>query len=931
MAVHVYRLDNGLTVYLSANHETPRFFAQIAVRAGSKMDPPDATGLAHYFEHLMFKGTDRLGTLDFASEKPLLDRITELYERHFAESDPEKRKEIYAEINRVSQQAARFAVPNEMDRLYSAMGAGHLNAHTWLEETVFETELPANRLRQWARIEAERFRRPVMRLFHTELETVYEEKNRALDNKERALFYAVEETLYKVHPYRQPTLGTIEHLKRPSIKKIYEFFNTWYVPENMCIAISGDIDPVEAIQLIDAEFSAWKPGKAPRPKYPREKPIKNVERVTVRFPGEEKVLLAFRTVPFAHKDREALMLLDMILDNSVAGLINLNLVQTQKVRAAGSYPFFYNDAGAQYLWAVPKQGQTLEEAEALLLAELEKLRRGEFEDWVIPAIITDFKKRRKQELEDNEKRAARMAGAFLHGESWVHNVEEIARLERLTKKDVVRVAQKYFSGGYVAGWRRDGPPDVPQIEKPQIDRLDIDPSRQSEFGRAVLAMAVEPIEPKFVVRGEDYKVLPFAPGVDFYWAPNPLNDLFTLTLSVDKGFDQDPRLRTAAQLLEKSGTPRFDNIALQKEWYKLGTEFSIEVGDDETRISISGLDENLEPSAALLFELLREPRADRATLDELVKIILAQREDAKKDPHSVHRALVLFNRLGADSEFLKVPPSDRLRALTVSDLHSLTTGLLTLKHTIEYTGSLNPEAAMAIVGRHHKPAAHLADPPPYHRETIRKPAGTEIYFIPKETAQAQIRLECAAGTVSETLMPAIELYNDYFAGGMSSVVFQEIREARALAYAAGALFAPGSRAGDENLMIGALGTQADKTPEALRAFIQILNDLPLNEERFEQSKATLDNQYRTQRLGFREVIAAARAWERLGLPGDPRPARWQAIRTATMDTLRKFQNDFIARRPLLISILGDKSRIGLGEIEQMGPVRELQLKDIFVE
>src|SRR5262245_21205640 len=135
MAVQIYQLANGLTVYLTENHETPRFEAQLAVRAGSKHDPAESTGLAHYLEHMLFKGTAAMGTLDFAKEKPHLDRITDLYEKHFHQTDPEKRKAIYAEINKESQLAAQYEIPNEMDKLYKGMGEEGLNAHTWHEET----------------------------------------------------------------------------------------------------------------------------------------------------------------------------------------------------------------------------------------------------------------------------------------------------------------------------------------------------------------------------------------------------------------------------------------------------------------------------------------------------------------------------------------------------------------------------------------------------------------------------------------------------------------------------------------------------------------------------------------------------------------------------------------------------------------------------
>src|SRR5438445_3399017 len=454
MAVQIYRLENGLTVYLTENHETRRFEAQIAVRAGSKQDPAESTGLAHYLEHMLFKGTTRLGTLDYEKEKPHLDLIIELYEKHFHETDPEKRKAIYAEINRESQRAAQFEIPNEMDKLYKAMGEEGLNAHTWHEETVYQVNLPRNRLEQWAIIESERFQHPVFRLFQPELEIVYEEKNQTLDNKEAVIAFAVNKRLFKRHPYgQQTTIGEVEHLKNPSLKNMYEFYRKNYVPGNMAIVISGDINPRRTIRLIEKHFSAWEAKPVPQPKQWEEKPLQDAERVTVKYKGEEYALLAFRTPGRNDPDAEALKLVDMILNNATAGLIDLNLNQQQKVRRAGSGPELNNDYGAEYLWGIPKKGQSLKEVEDLLLQQVGLIKQGKFEDWIMPAIIADFKKNRKATLESDEGRVAMMRNAFLAFQDWNHAIGEIERMEKLTKDDIVRVANKYFNGGYVAGYR----------------------------------------------------------------------------------------------------------------------------------------------------------------------------------------------------------------------------------------------------------------------------------------------------------------------------------------------------------------------------------------------------------------------------------------------------------------------------------------------
>ena len=936
MHVHIYQLGNGLTVYLSENHETPRFYAEISVRAGSKMDPPNATGLAHYLEHLLFKGTTEMGTLDYQAEKPHLDRITELYEQHFKETDPEKRKLIYAEINKVAQEAAQFAIANEIDQLYKEMGGHAVNAHTWHEETVYKVSLPSNRLPHWALVEAERFEDPVFRIFHTELETVYEEKNRSLDNKDWIIDEAVSEALYKNHPYgQQTTIGTVDHLKNPSLVLIKNYFDTWYVPNNMAISISGDINIEETIKIIDEHFGAWERKELPPIKSWEEQKLTEPERLTVKYKAEPYVMLAFRTASRAHEDVEALKLFDMILDNSVAGLINLNLVQQQKVRAAGSSPAFMNDYGQQNLWGIPKEGQTLEEVEKLLLDQVRLVKEGQFEDWILEAIMTDFKKAQKAQLESDLARTTLMTSSFIGHTGdpaayWDYEVGEIARLEKLTKEDVIRVANKYFGEGYIAGYRVDEQQQVPSIEKPQIDAVTIDPSRQSAFAKRVLALPFDPMEPTFVIPGKDYKVFDYAEGVKLYYSPNPLNDLFSLSINVEFGTQENNKIAIATRLLDLSGAGDLSAEELKKEWYKLGVDYGVSAGENESFISISGLDENLEPALELLMKVINEPTADSETLEELKKIILVQREDAKKDPATLSAALTNYHRYGDQSYFLRMLPSEQLKQLEVKELHRLITNLLSYKHTISYTGSLPIERVVQILKKHHPIEGKLQDPPPYRFLKAKKAPETEIYFHNKEVAQATVRIEFPNGDYDESLYTPIELYNSYFAGGMSGIVFQELREARALAYSAGAQYANGSRLNDENLVIGVIGSQADKTPDAVAAFLDLFDNLPESPDRFAESLNALDNSYRTSKIGFRGVIGAVRSWERLGLEPDPRRRRFRQLEDAKLENLMAFHAERIKNRPKLISIVGDKNRIDMEALAKFGPITEIPLEQMFV-
>ena len=931
LAAQIYELDNGLQIFLTENHEEPRFYAEIAVRAGSKHDPADGTGLAHYLEHLLFKGNQKLGTLDYEAEKPHLDRIVELYEEHFQETDPARRAEIYAEINSEAQLAAQYAIPNEIDKLYNSMGGGGLNAHTWYEETVYKIGLPSNRLQQWAAIESDRFVDPVFRLFHTELETVYEEKNRTLDNGSRIIGTALDELLYKVHPYgQQPTIGTVDHLKNPSLVYIQNYFDTYYVPNNMGIFISGDIDPSETIALIAEKFGEWESKAVPEVGPWQEPALQGAERRTVQYPGEEQVQLAFRTAPNGSSDKEALILLDMILDNRTAGLINLNLNQQQLVSQAGSSPMFLNDYGSQSLFGVPKQDQSLEEVEQLLLQQIEIIKAGDFEEWIIPAIINDFLKNEKASLEFNTARVTMMRQSFIEGADWDYHIAEIDRMEQLTKQDVVDVANKYFGDDYVAVYRVDAQHEVPVVEKPQIDPVTIDPTRQSEFAARVLAMEVEEIEPVFVEADRDYRIVEFAPGVELYYAPNPLNDLFTFSIGIDVGTEADNKLGLAAALMDVAGTQSLSNEELQKEWYRMGSEFRFGSGENASAFSVSGLDSQFEDSVALMMELINSPSADQQTLEQLKGILLKSREDQKSSPPAIARALFMYNRYGEESPMLEAMTGQEILDTQVEELLNAPSELLNYKHTLAYTGSMPLEELVAALRRNYGVEGELRDTPEFRFRSARDIEESEVLVVDQQTAQAQVRIEFADGVYDQEDGLLANLYTNYFGSGMSSVVFQELREARALAYSASARYAPGSRVNAENLIMGSIGTQTDKTADALAAFIDLIDNMPSSSERFDESVNSMLNRYRTSKLNFREIIGAVRTWERQGLEGDPRRGNYQKLQETELEDLLQFQQQHVKDRAKLISIVGDLSIIDTAELEQFGTVQEVKVDELFV-
>ncbi len=932
MQVHIYRLDNGLTVYLSENHETPTFRSEITVRAGSKDDPEDTTGLAHYLEHLLFKGNTRIGTTDWEKEKIHIDRIEELYEQHFVEDDEEKRAAIYAEIGEESKLASQYAIPNEFDKLLSSIGGSGMNAYTASDRTVYLENVPANRLEQWAMIEAERFKDPVFRLFQPELEIVYEEKNRAMDNKDRLVQNAVFGLRYGEHPYgSQTALGKVEHLKRPSLKRIHEFFNAHYVANNMAIALSGDFEVEEAMAVIDEHFSYMKMGKVPVFTRAMPGPIEERKSVEVVYPGEEYVMLGFATQSNRHADYEALQLVDMILDNANAGLINLNLNQAQRVQQAGSFPYLRNDAGTQYLYGTPKQGQTVEQVEALLLEQVALIKTGQFGDWVLPAIVTDFKKMQKVALESNESRVKMITESFGSYVDWSHAIGGLSRMDALKKADVVRVANKYFGDHYVVGYRRDGEFTASNIAKPNLDPIEIDRTRESEVATAILSVEVDPVEPVYVEEGKDYQIVELSKGRRLFYAKNPVNDLFSLSKVFEFGMSEMRELEILGGLLDKSGAGELSPSELKQAWYARGAEFAFSVGPHSTAISVSGLDELFDESLALFETASKEPVMDQAVLDQLVSIRLKQKEDQKKDFNSIYNALRNFSRYKEESPYLRAYTSDDLKGLEVESLTEALLGIHGYEHDYLYVGSLPVESVVEKLNSLGHSETVLKTAPDKYFETYRDADVDTVYYVDFDTAQAQLRLEFSDGGYEEENIPSIALFNEYFYGGMGGIVFQEMREARALAYSVWANYFIASEPEGNNTVAGYIGTQADKTNDALAAYLELWKNMPHSEARFEEVMASMDSQHRVSRIGFRHVLGTVKSWERFGNEGDPRKARHEVLMSMSLDDLFEFYGTNIQNRAKLISVLGPSSAFDVEALKAIGEFEAVEVDQLFAE
>ena len=933
MQVRIYTLPNGLKVYLSQNKDKPRVQTNIATRAGSKNDPSTATGLAHYLEHMLFKGTHSIATLDWAKESALLKQISDTYELRRNTTDEAKREALYKRIDSLSYEAAKFAVPNEYDKMVSSLGASGTNAFTSTERTVYVNDIPSNALEKWIMIESVRFQELVLRLFHTELETVFEEFNRGQDNDQRKAFAAMAEHLYKKHPYgTQTTIGTGEHLKNPSMVKIHEYFDTYYVPNNMAVVLAGDLDYDATIAMVDKYFGGWKTKPLPAFTFEPEAAITAPEVVEVLGPMAEWVNLGWRFNGVKSTDGIMLDLIAGLLSNGQAGLIDLNLIQQQKVLNASAFAFESTDYSQFGMTANAKQGQTLEEARALLLEQLANVRDGHFEDWLIEAVVND--KRQSQTKfwnENNSLRASALTSAFILQKEWKDVVDYHDRMARITKDEVMAFAKKNFSDNYVCVFKRTGEDkNTFKVTKPTITPIEINREGQSDWFAEWSAKPMTDLQPEFVDYDKSITRRTLKSSVPLAYIPNKSNDLFTLAMIQDLGAYTDPKLKLAVEYLAYLGTSKYTAAQLQQEFFKLGLEFSVQSGQDRNTVTLSGLEKNMAQGVALLEHLLSDAQPNKEALGELVKDIGKVRANNKKNKGIImNSALLSYARFGDKSPFKTILTAEQLDALTPDELIERITSLTSYQHRIFYYGSRSLEQVTAVLDKEHKTPGELKSYPQQAPYVELETKENKVYFVDYDMVQTELMFMSKSDVFDPAKLPYATLFNEYFGSGLSSIVFQEIREAKALAYSANANFGRPAKKDEAHYVRASIGTQNDKLGDAVTAMLELMNNMPADEKMFNGSKEAALKQIASQRATKEAIYWSWENAQRLGIDHDLNRDVYAELQTATLGGLSAFFNKNIAGRTYTYLVIGKESAMDMKALERLGPVTKLSLEQVF--
>ncbi len=933
LSVQTYKLDNGLTVYLNEDHNTTSVFGAVVVRGGGKRDPKDATGIAHYLEHLLFKGTDKMGTTNYDLEKVYLDSIQIKYDELTQTEDDSARLTIQSEINKLSIKAADFAIPNEFDRLMEEMGGTWINAFTSNDVVCYLNKFPGNQIEKWLEVYSHRFVNPVFRLFQSELETVYEEKNRAMDNMFRELFTTYLSSFFKEHPYGQQTvLGSVDHLKNPSLTKMQEYYDTFYVANNMALILSGDIYPDDIKSIIEKKFGTWKSGNLPGLIEIKEEPFNGRELVEKKMTPLKVGMMGYRTVAAGHEDEMILSLCQQLLTNeSKTGLID-QLVVERKIMEAGAFNMDFVDMGAANFFFMPKLFfQSLNKAEKLVLGQVNKLKNGEFDDSFFDAVKLTMIRQHEQNMENMEGRLFSLVDLYTKNQTWQDMVNWPDELDKITKADVIKISNKYFGDNYLVLHSKKGSPKKQKLEKPSFKAaIPKNTEKRSEFAQYIDGVSESPLNLQYIEFNEDVTFIDIIDNVHLFHSYNPINTIFNLSMQYGFGNLEDPKLEGTAEILNLLGTTEYTFNEFKSELQKIGTTISFSSDRNYFTINVKGFDKNLEKSLIFLDGFMKNVKGDDSKIKNLVQTAKAARKTEISEPNTIGRALRDYAMWGDDSYYLRRLTAKDLKKLKSKDFLNSFKNALDYEVDIFYSGQVDLETVSSLIQKNISFGENIKTAKSPKDMNLDKISENTIYLLNDEKAvQSQINFVINGSVLNDKDYTASQAYNKYFGRGMGSLVFQEIREFRSLAYSCGAGYISPFYSDNEGYFNGYIGCQADKTIEAITVFEDITYNMPQKPERMKQITSGLIKGINSNRPSFRRFPSMLSNWLKKGYKEDPRKKRVGYYESMTFNDITNFQKNNISGRSMLITLLTDVERVDMKELKKFGKIVEVNREDIL--
>ena len=932
LKVETFYLSNGLKVILCESHDQPKIYGSVVVHAGSKNEDPAATGVAHYFEHIMFKGTDRIGTTDWEQEKPYLDSISDLYDQMQATSDPERRHQLQLEVNRLNIEASKYAIPNETDAILQQMGCTGLNAGTSYDYTVYYNTLPSNQLENWMEVYAERFRNPVYRLFQGELEAVYEERNIYNNEQMYTFIRNLFTESFGEHPYSRDVIGLDEHLKNPQPSAMKRFYDKYYVASNMTLILVGDFNTAQAKAMAEKYFSIWPQGKpAIQPTYNLPKfesrVVKNVKQTPIKVG-----LIVLPGVKENDPDELPLTVMSNIISGGNGRLDEL--ATEGKIMTAQLMPFSLQDAGTNVILYVPKLiGQKFDAAEELIWAAIDSVKEGRFSDKLLESIKMNNLISRKRMLENYSGIADLLQNLELSGSNYNEWLKDNERLMQLTREDIMKVAAKYYDRNRCTIVRSSmGFPKKGETIKPDWDHLEAqNQGEKTEFAKHIANREVKEIVPQKLNYKELVQTLPVSKHCNLYASKNSKNDLFSLTISYHYGTFDNHNIDQAMTYFSSIGAGDMTPEQFRIEMDCLGGSFSLGSGSDYSYLSISGPEENMDKIVELAMFKLRNPRHDPQQLKNLVEQLEATKKEAKNEANIWTSALYEYIMYGDSSEYINHATIKEIKKMKGEDLVALIDNLFGRDGYVTYVGNSNPKKVAELLHKYKLVRDEVTVMPKRVRQPRKFDQGAVFYCSNKKFLKSDIDLRIGSSDFDYNKdRAACFMFNEYMSGSMAGIFFQEIREMRSLAYSTYGNFSYDRFNRKPAQYYGFVGTQCDKTNDAIAAMSDLMLKFPERKDKFSNAQDYLISVRNSNYLTFRTFPDNYRYLvEEVKTDRDARLEITQEIRKLNFDDLVDFHRKYIEGRPLVIFISGNAKKFDLKALSQYGPVQEVKYKEMI--
>lgn len=935
LKVKEYRLENGLTVWLNEDHSQPKVFGAVVVKAGAK-DCPD-TGIAHYFEHMMFKGTDRIGTLDYESEKVLLDSIAMKYDELAMTEDTAARARLQKEINELSIRSSEYVIPNEFNRLINRFGGSGLNAATSYDATIYFNTFSPQYMVQWAEINSERLINPVFRLFQSELETVYEEKNMYGDFIGGQVMDTLMARYFGPHPYAYPIIGSTKNLKNPRLTEMHKFFEDYYVASNMALILSGDFDAQQVMPILEKAFSRIRSGNAPKQEKVMLPPFNGRETMKVKFPIPfiKAMGLGFRGVSANHEDQVALNIAVNLLNNANGTGYLDKLMVEHKLMGALAINESMNEAGILAVAIMPKLLiQSYSSAEKMVWDEINRVKNGDFSDEMFNSLKLEQKRQYASSLENIDSRATVMMNLFSQGKSWNDYLNEVARIESITKEDVVRVAQKYFSNNYLCVTKSTGKYPKDNLPKPAFSPVvPRNADASSSYAKQLEKIPEQQVAPRIIDFEKDVKTSKLTPLVTLYTTPNPLNDIFTLNISYGIGALEQPELMQLTNYLQLLGTESLSFEQFRSRLQSIGSTLAFDVTSDAFVMKVTGFDNHIDETMELVGDFIRHAKADDKKLRQIVDDAKVSEKAFFKSGDNVASALLEQVKYGDQSRYLRKLSLSQIKKLKGKDMLAIYDKVRSVQCDLHYCGTLPVEKVIGTI-RQHLPLERttIASNSPYYRELKQYDRPTVFFIDMPDMAQSIVYGYVKGDPVDDKASRhASRLFSVYFGGDMSSLIFQEIREFRSFAYRTSGRYQLPNHAhkGTAGSFTAMLSTQSDKTLDALGVLDSLIREMPLKPERVEAVKQTLVNRINNDYPPFRNLSEKVASARMEGFDRDPAEEFLRDIATMDMQDISRFYREQISGRPVVYVIAGNRKHIDMKKLAEYGTIIKVKKKDIY--